>query len=764
MHTAPLVPCDISARGPLAVDAFNKAIREGETRVMRVPIMFIGQARSGKTSLKKSLKREMFNKEEPSTDLIDPDPSYFSLTKEIMASGETKMEQSVGSEVSFHNRAAKFMVDEIARKNLSIPEGERNIVSLNSPTRKESDAKNEILTEPRENIVDKTEEQSERIFQTEKETIKKKRMEEVPPITASCFDKIVKESNKEDGEKVFFTLWDFGGQSVYYATHPIFLTRNAIYLLVYDLNKDPHVTADFIEKEGQFERKEDSNCRKTNEDYLHFWLSSVSALESQTTGHSEPEGFGKLPLVILVCTHADLVGEAAKEKARKIFGSLQAKPYKEHLFSEYFIVDNTKSGSDDECKNVQKLRKELLALAEKLLQRQTIPINWLRLEEALIDKCKSEEPVQFITLGEAREIARDKCEMVDEKELDTAINFMHDQRILIHFDETPKLKDMVILDPEWLIHLFREVITVKTYDSSKSKGQVKELWEKLEREGVLDEKLLPVVWKPYNDIKENLIEIMEKFNLLCLLPSDGKEKQYLVPSMLMSPPNDDANKLLSASFISPLFLRFKSPFGKEYVQVPLGLFQRLLIKFIKWCMQEDFTPLYEVMYQNFARFPTRPEGYSVILCCHSSFLQIVLYRDPKTPSHETSDADICDFVLENLKAMLESLREECFWLNTMQYEFCVTCPVCFKQQTDRYYYRSCKEEESLHFLPESELQSEKKRFCRKDPCVTQETVPVEKFTTWFKSLRKHVSEVIETFILNSITRLFRVIKLRLLLT
>ena len=189
MHTAPLVPCDISARGPLAVDAFNKAIREGETRVMRVPIMFIGQARSGKTSLRKSLKREMFNKEEPSTNLIELEPSYFKLEKETMALGETKMEQSVGSEVSFHNRAAKFMVDEISRENLSIPEGERNIVSLNSPTRKESDAKNEILTEPRENITDKTEEQSERIFQTEKETINKKRMEEVPPLTVSCVKK-----------------------------------------------------------------------------------------------------------------------------------------------------------------------------------------------------------------------------------------------------------------------------------------------------------------------------------------------------------------------------------------------------------------------------------------------------------------------------------------------------------------------------------------------------------------------------------------------
>ena len=713
------------------MDAFNKAIQEGQTRVMRVPIMFIGQARSGKTSLKKSLTREMFNKEEPSTNLIDRDPSYFSLTKETMALGETKMEQSVGSEVSFHNRAAKFMVDEISRKNLSIPEGERNIVSLNSPTRKETDAKNEILTEPRENIADKTEEQSERIFQTEKETIKKKRMEDVPPITASCFDKIVKESNKEDGEKVFFILWDFGGQSVYYATHPIFLTRNAIYLLVYDLNKDPHVTADFIEKEGQFERNVDSNCRKTNEDYLHFWLSSVTALESRTTGHSEPASFGKLPLVILVCTHADLAGEAAEEKARKIYGSLQAKPYKEHLFSKYFVVDNTKSGSDDECKNVQKLRNELLVLAEELLQMQTIPINWLRFEEAL--KCKVEESVWFVTLSEAREIAREKCKMVDEKEMDTAINFMHDQRILIHFDETPKLKELVILDPEKLIKLFRKVITVKSYDHTTNEV----LWEKLEKKGILDEKLLQVVWEPYKETKENLIEIMEKFSLLCLLPSDGGEKKYLVPSMLMSPPNDDANKLLSASFIPSLFVRFKRPSGKEYVQVPLGLFQRLVVKSLQWCTQEK---LYKDMYQNFARFPINPRGHSVIFCCHSSSIQTVVYRDPNTPSDKSVE-DIGDNVLHELDTMLKSLREECCWLNTMEYEFSVICPVCCKHRSGKCCSKSCKEEESLHFWSESNLQNEEDRFCRENTTATQETVLVEQFTPWFKSLRKHVSLV-----------------------
>ncbi len=41
--------------------------------------MLIGQERSGKTSLKKSLKGQVFNPDEDSTDGIAVDPSHFSV-------------------------------------------------------------------------------------------------------------------------------------------------------------------------------------------------------------------------------------------------------------------------------------------------------------------------------------------------------------------------------------------------------------------------------------------------------------------------------------------------------------------------------------------------------------------------------------------------------------------------------------------------------------------------------------------------------------
>lgn len=45
--------------------------------------MIIGQARTGKTSLKKSLKGELFNPNEESTEGIETDPSYFKVTTDV---------------------------------------------------------------------------------------------------------------------------------------------------------------------------------------------------------------------------------------------------------------------------------------------------------------------------------------------------------------------------------------------------------------------------------------------------------------------------------------------------------------------------------------------------------------------------------------------------------------------------------------------------------------------------------------------------------
>ena len=724
--------------------------------------MIIGQERSGKTSLKKSLKGQMFNSKEESTDGIELDPSYFSITTENWRTGETKEQPDSNSAISVHNRVAQVMVahltgDEV--EQITPAQSVVNTISTVIVAEKGSKSKEAI------HVTTLEKEGNEAQTQTEKTATKigsllpgdrvrkidvKSFQQEVPHTTAERVEKLLNESKTTKDDQVYSILWDFGGQSVYYATHPIFLTTKAIYLLAYDLRKDPTEIATPLLKEGVFDRKEDLYCTKTNEDYLRVWLSSVASLGMIDLSSKGSEKLPKrLPPVILVCTHADQCGKDAKDRARKIYGTLRsdAKPYGEHLYKKYFFVDNTRSGTTDECPEVQRLRNELLAVVTELPQlKEKIPLKWLRFEEALNDKKTKGQ--SFISLEEARRVARDKCGIDDDQQFFTLLNFLHDQRIFLHFDDTPELMDMVILDPQWLIDLFRKVITVKPYDPTADEHYLEELWEKLETDGILDNRLLQIVWGSFlkKEKAQSLIALMEKFSLVCSLPSVDNQKQFLVPSMLMSHPNQVSIKLLSEAFIPPLFIRFNQPRSQRYpgdeadcknLQVPLGLFPRLIVKFLQWSIKNEISPLYQDMYQNFARFPILPKGYSVILHCLLSCIEVVVHRDPGI----ASDTTIGYKVRRQLESVLLTVREECFWLRAMEYEFSVTCPVCCQQRAvlhcRKHQKSSCEKEECLHFWSEYALQ--KKQICTRSAFAIGTVVPMKPFSHWFEFVGKQVT-------------------------
>ena len=78
----------------------------------------------------------------------------------------------------------------------------------------------------------------------------------------------------------------------------------------------------------------------------------------------------------------------------------------------------------------------------------------------------------------AKQIASEVCNIDNDQQFLTLLNFLHDQRILLHFDDTPMLNSLVVLDPQWLVDVFKMVITVKPYDQEES--ECKELWLYLE--------------------------------------------------------------------------------------------------------------------------------------------------------------------------------------------------------------------------------------------------------------------------------------------
>ena len=537
---------EIVARGPKALEAYHRAIEEGKASVKRVPIMFIGQGQSGKTSLKRSLIGEEFNPEECSTIGIETDPSYCKVSTEVWKMGEATHERDSSMEpISFEKHTAQYIVN-------SLEKNERRKELKPSPSRYD-------------NVPEKKGGPSS--LNNNCVSSGAPKVKAVPEEIASLVTRLLQVVRvDEDKDEIFSTLWDFGGQSVYYSTHPLFLTRGEVYLLVYNLNRNPEEKSISRVKRGLFKSIKGIHCEKSNLDYLDFWMSSVSSLAPNSEKPHETPSTSMQPEllqppVILVFTHADkpYKGADPEELASEIFGNLQEKSYGKQIL-DFFVVDNTKSGSKEECEGVIRLRKGVLDTAKKLPQlKEVIPIKWLKFEKAVRETV--EQGRKWIYVEDAKRIAREVCGISIEEQFLTMLNL---------------LNKIVILDRQWLIDVFKEVITITPF--KKSKREHTEQWKKLEKRGILEKRLLEDLWDPLLDTQENfdvdsLINMMEKFGLLCPWPSSdegGSPSEYLVPSMLMSPPKN-VTDLFSSAGIPSLFVKFKSG------QLPIGPFPCLVL-------------------------------------------------------------------------------------------------------------------------------------------------------------------------------------------
>ena len=717
--------------------------------------MLIGQDRAGKTSLKKSLKGICFDPEEDSTVGIDVDPSLFKVTTETWRTGTKESNDNSDEAISFDYHAAKCVADSLNK------EGKNTKVSMSSDGKKgipesavteRPQALSTSIPIGNEEGMPTTEGEDSPSTSTSSDDVhlesldsrerKQKHVNRpilvVPDEVAAVTETLLQTELEDNTEDIYSTLWDFAGQSVYYETHPLFLTERAMYCLVYDLSLNPDDRATPLVKQGVYKKYHESLNLKTNFDYLDFWMRSVAALarcqderiDVLPTSEFLPD---KLPPVFLVCTHADTPYFCSnpKELAYEVLGRLKSKPYDAHLV-DVFFVDNTKSGSESECSEVMRLRQEVLAIAHELPQtNKVIPIKWLAFVKAL-QKYK-ENGNKYIFLEKAKDIASD-CGIKEDLEIKTLMDYLHDLRILIHFDDTSDLNEMVILDPQWLIDVFKKVITVQPAYECTEKRLLK-LWGKLEKEGILDEKLLEHMWKPLFENRamfDVLIAIMEKFTLLCPWPSDDESKSYLVPSMLKSHSPNKIRELVASAQIPSLFVKF------ENGHIPPGLFPRFVLQFFQRGKDTFLTPVKASaprLFHNFTRFfVTTSEGdvCSVVFNCHTSTVEVAVLSEDHL---DTAKFTFARALLAQLEEILEGMRNGYSWLKNMKYEMSVLCPVCCPSgEIDCCFShdeKKCQEEQCLHFWSLSELCSVKQPVnCDLDACTPKTMVNVDKFRPW----------------------------------
>ena len=309
---------------------------------------------------------------------------------------------------------------------------------------------------------------------------------------------------------------DFAGDKEYYAYHHMFLKREAVYVVVFNMAK-------LIE----------NNFRNTNEGTkrLQFWLESVCS-------HVPP----KAP-IFLVGTHR---GEMTQISIKTLNGHL-----KKHLWDLYcdelvvndvdelvfFPVENSKGESDA---GVQILRLKIMAVAEK---RQdvtdcNIPLSWITIQDAIINLRGNKKAKFCLTIQEFPTAFENFiCTNWSEETL----KYFHEKGLVIYLDKDPELSNWVLLKPEILVDIIIQLVTPPP-QMIQEEGFRRD-WKLLHGKGMLTKSLLTRIISTVQENEEAVTAFLEKYDLICPLSNkkvntsaltDVEEHQptHFVPSLL----------------------------------------------------------------------------------------------------------------------------------------------------------------------------------------------------------------------------------------
>ncbi|XP_033111650.1 uncharacterized protein LOC117112651 [Anneissia japonica] len=518
------IPAIISAHGPAADKVYNKALEEGTVEVNLGRIKVIGQERVGKTSLINACLGKPFNPHEKTTNAIattkivtkraeEPSKWEENLTESGSA---TEMYQKLMAETvirhTVENCGAEIIEETPSEKIQTTPvtptENPRKISDTEAGTTKEELIQSEVRN-PREQI---------HVLETEP------KMPRIPRVIRNQVDEGFRKGiyyKKQGlgewhniGEETF-NIWDYGGQLIYHGIHKIFMTFMAVYIVVFNLESclDEHAIV------------QDSSGKEyphllTNLKFIIYWIESVYTHSRQLIDDMDEDI--DLPAIVLVGTHRDSLGDNEEERDRKvkeafkkISNELEGKPYESHVYHKYFDIENN-------CQEIDKTVFELKNVLEVLMKTlvKPVPLKWMYFRCEL-QQLRDENLVCSLQKSTQGKV----CNGPDKDELDCVC--LKPKRPVNGFINA-------------FIHGRRQTrLLSKTYRTSRFKASIR----KLNKTGILEEKLLKTLWRKSGiDLNnfDTFVDLMKQFSFLCdrKTPeaSDGAPSFFVPLRLALEPP------------------------------------------------------------------------------------------------------------------------------------------------------------------------------------------------------------------------------------
>lgn len=314
-------------------------------------------------------------------------------------------------------------------------------------------------------------------------------------------------------------IWDFGGQFIYYATHQIFHTRDAIYLLCFDLTKDLDtmiIDCDFPDRKEMMKNS------------LLFWVNSIYASVGGEDKSSEN------PVIILVGTHRDKFHGDIDKKFDKVFDLFTKSELRNLIYYKPFAV----ASKDKNDYAVGELRNTIYELGLERSKARTLPTRWIPLEVAVLGDTEK-NILQFKDIESMN--TKMTFPLSGKQEIKLFLNYHHAKGTIVFFDEDV-LNEYVITKPQFLVDAFKCIITAKWF--CRWNKDVRNSWKKLTNEAVLEMSLLNEVWSEktesnFIEYKDILLLFLERQRILAEIQRMDEVSgeitslgKYMIPSML----------------------------------------------------------------------------------------------------------------------------------------------------------------------------------------------------------------------------------------
>ncbi|XP_053407687.1 uncharacterized protein LOC128559584 [Mercenaria mercenaria] len=674
------LPEEILKMDENAVTLYKKALEEGKEAINNIRVMIVGHCGVGKTTLTKRLFGEKVDvmEEAASTNGIDvhikrckvqlKDKQWLQLNKEISSEIFYNRVASVVTKFSKTERSSDVEMNMLTYK--ASRHGNASTIALVKDTKKKDATAETSLPirkvpvrslskqEPKQ-IIQKTP-QTPRNIDTYKVKQTKGRSSASDKHIMEMIEDVIECSSSDNSKDIAeLSIWDFAGQYVFYGTHQIFLSRRAVYLLVTDLSQ--HVDS-VVEDECYIDAEGETQCKIS--DFVTFWLNSIHTFCASERSREPP--------VILVGTFADkLQKEKKQELVEDFFTNLRLNL----VHSEAFMHLNEEIAIDNSIidPNVELLKKKIVEVATKQSYwGELYPARWTILERALMEFKKRGVKVL------EKEIFEDTNKKLPlpietDDELELFLRFHHDAGLILYFSDG-KLKNYILLQPQWLVDALKCLITAKQF-CIKDQDLCKSLL-KFHETAILMEDLIDAVWNsdtPFHQHKGVIIEFMEKLGIIARpQPVDESsivEDFYIVPCVLKQS-------------VPPKFLRYnygdcrsttKLCFTTPSRIIPVQVFNKLLAECVKkWPVSRERGKC--LMFCGCAVFDVA-ELHKLYVFLKDNLIQT--WINNYSHLHPEHDIDVClnvrGFITDRLRQFVRDSRE---------LEVYVVCPKASYNITD----------------------------------------------------------------------------------